>query len=65
MLLKKIVLKGKQWEKIVFDQNEIKDSKVLGFKVSRTWNPSLLGISEDGRDLGVAVVYRYGVVDTN
>jgi hypothetical protein len=65
MLLKKIVLKGKQWEKIVFDQNEIKDSKVLGIKVSRTWNPRLLGVSEDGRDLGVAVVYKYGVVDTN
>lgn len=63
MLSKKVTLKGKKWEKIAFDQNEIKDSKVLGFKVSRTWNPSLLGISEDRRDLGVAVVYRYGVVN--
>jgi hypothetical protein len=65
MLLKKIILKSRQWKKIIFDENEINDSKVLGFRVSRTWNPSRLGISEDARDLGVAVVYKYGVVDKN
>jgi hypothetical protein len=27
----------------------------LTIHVSRTWNPKLSGISEDGRDLGVAV----------
>ena len=35
--------------------DELKGSKVLTFQVSRTWNPKLAGISEDSRDLGVAV----------
>jgi len=30
----------------------------ITFQVSRTWNPKGMGISIDGRDLGVAVKYR-------
>ncbi|MBI5675577.1 MAG: O-antigen ligase family protein [Nitrospirae bacterium] len=44
-----------KWKKAVIKRDEIKDSKVLTLQVDRTWNPKSVGISQDGRDLGVAV----------
>ena len=40
---------------MLLGSDELKGSEVLTFQVSRTWNPKLAGISEDSRDLGVAV----------
>ncbi|MCP4601422.1 MAG: O-antigen ligase family protein [Proteobacteria bacterium] len=44
-----------QWKKVVLDLEDFKKSRVMTFQVSRTWNPKLAGVSEDGRDLGVAI----------
>ncbi|MDZ7696535.1 MAG: hypothetical protein U5R49_06295 [Deltaproteobacteria bacterium] len=44
------------WRKVVFEGEELKGVGVVTFEVSRTWNPKRMGISGDGRDLGVAVV---------
>ena len=43
------------WRKIVLANDELNNTEVLTFQVNRTWNPKLAGISEDWRDLGVAV----------
>ncbi len=52
-------------KRVVLGEEELRGKEVLTFEVSRTWNPKRMGVSEDGRDLGVAVSYRYGLVDTN
>jgi O-antigen ligase len=43
------------WKKVILTTEDIKGSKGLTLQVSRTWNPKLSGISENRRDLGVAV----------
>jgi hypothetical protein len=43
------------WQEIALRPEELKDVRVLTFRVSRTWNPKLWGLSADSRDLGVAV----------
>jgi len=53
--IKEIIFTDSQWKRIRLDQNTLRDSKVLTFHVSRTWNPKLLGFSSDSRDLGVAI----------
>lgn len=42
------------WRKAEF--KELAGREVLTFEVSRTWNPKRMGMSDDLRDLGVAVV---------
>jgi hypothetical protein len=49
------VFKDNQWKRVLLEADELSGSKVLTFQASRTWNPKLAGISEDTRDLGVAV----------
>lgn len=44
------------WKKIQLVPEHLKRTRTLTFKVSRTWNPRLIGVSEDSRDLGIAVV---------
>ena len=48
-------VRDKMWKKIEFNPESPIDGKIVTFQVSRTWNPKAMGISEDGRDLGVAV----------
>ena len=43
------------WREIFLGPDNIKNLKRLVFKVSRTWNPKISGISEDNRDLGIAI----------
>ena len=46
-----------KWKKIALNPDEPKRQNVLTFQVNRTWNPKLMGISGDSRDLGVAVAF--------
>ncbi len=43
------------WKKLSFIPEDLADTEILTFKLDRTWNPKLSGLSEDIRDLGVAV----------
>jgi len=43
------------WKKLSFLPEDLTDSEILTFKLDRTWNPKLSGLSEDTRDLGAAV----------
>ncbi len=54
--VREIIFHDGQWQKLFFDQNTIGNSQVLTFQISRTWNPKLLGLSDNSRDLGIAVV---------
>ena len=54
-LLEEVEMRDHQWKKVALSPEKIKDSTVLTFHVNRTWNPRLCGVSEDPRDLGVAV----------
>lgn len=45
------------WRRIKLTKEELEGVRALTFEVSRTWNPKLMGISEDGRDLGVGVAF--------
>jgi O-antigen ligase len=54
-VIKKIILSRKEWQKIDLGPDDFGNSKMLTFQVDKTWNPKLSGISDDGRDLGVAV----------
>jgi len=54
-VIREEVFKSNQCKKVLLGAGELKGSKVLTFQVSRTWNPKLPGISENSRDLGVAV----------
>jgi hypothetical protein len=47
--------KNHDWRKIILRPEEFKGVEVLSFIVSRTWNPKTMGISQDNRELGVAV----------
>jgi hypothetical protein len=44
------------WKKLSFIPEDLADTEILTFKLDRTWNPKLSGLSEDTRDLGVAVL---------
>ena len=54
-VIREEVFKSNQWKSVLLEADEFSGSKVLTFQVSRIWNPKLAGISEDSRDLGVAV----------
>jgi len=55
MLLRHFEFADYDWRKVVFEGKELDGMEVMTFEVSRTWNPKRMGVSEDGRDLGVAV----------
>jgi len=54
-VIKQLKITDTKWNQIALTPEEIGNSKVLTIQVDRTWNPKLSGISDDGRDLGVAV----------
>ena len=54
-LLRTVIFERMEWRKVVLGGDELKDSKVVTFEVSRTWNPKRMGVSGDNRDLGVAL----------
>ncbi|MEM3101683.1 MAG: hypothetical protein QXT99_10085, partial [Candidatus Nitrosotenuis sp.] len=54
-ILREVLLKDKGWRKVTLSRRELSGTKVLTFQVDRTWNPKLVGVSNDSRDLGVAV----------
>ena len=54
-LLKQETFADHQWRKVLIEPEILNHSKILTFQVSRTWNPKIAGVSEDSRDLGVAV----------
>jgi hypothetical protein len=54
-IIEEVTFTDHQWKRIHLDAERLRDSKVLTFRANRTWNPKLLGLSEDSRDLGVAV----------
>jgi O-antigen ligase len=43
------------WRKITLPARQLQDVKVLTFQTDRVWNPKMAGISDDTRDLGIAV----------
>jgi len=43
------------WKKLSFIPEDLAETEILTFKLDRTWNPKLSGLSEDTRDLGAAV----------
>jgi hypothetical protein len=45
-----------RWKKIQLMPDQLKQTRTLTFKVNRIWNPRLSAVSDDTRDLGVAVV---------
>jgi len=53
--LKTIKLAEKMWKKITLPAHDLEGKAVLAFRVSRTWNPKESGISDDNRNLGIAV----------
>jgi hypothetical protein len=54
-LLREVDLHDHSWKKLEFRPDELIDQKVISFEVSRTWNPKQMKMSNDERDLGVAV----------
>jgi len=44
------------WKKIMLTPDDLDKNGIVTLIVDRTWNPKLAGISEDTRDLGVAVL---------
>lgn len=57
-IIKEELLSDHQWKEISLRSDQIKGNTILTFHVNRTWNPKLWGLSEDRRDLGVAVAIR-------
>lgn len=49
------ILSTPEWKEIRLTSDHLKGINVLTFQVDRTWNPQILGFSDDSRDLGVAV----------
>ncbi len=54
-LLRRETFTDHRWKKVVIEAEEVKGAEALTFRVSRTWNPKSEGVSDDDRDLGVAV----------
>jgi hypothetical protein len=49
------LLNSTAWEKVLVTPEELNGSTSITFEVNRTWNPKLSGVSNDTRDLGIAV----------
>ena len=43
------------WRRIVLPVRQLQDVKVLTFQTDRVWNPKMAGVSDDTRDLGIAI----------
>ena len=43
------------WRKITLPARQLQDVNVLTFQTDRVWNPKMAGVSDDTRDLGIAV----------
>lgn len=54
-VIKEILLDNNQWQTISLETVNFENKKTLTFRVSRTWSPKTFGISNDNRELGVAV----------
>jgi hypothetical protein len=54
-LLREESFSGQGWRKIVLPVRQLQDFKVLTFQTDRVWNPKMAGVSDDTRDLGIAV----------
>ncbi|MBL4902438.1 MAG: O-antigen ligase family protein [Desulfocapsa sp.] len=50
-----VVISTANWQRLFIDKKLLVGKKALSLYVSRTWNPELMGISADNRDLGIAV----------
>jgi len=55
VLLRGIEFGDHGMKRVVLGEEELRGKEVLTFEVSRTWNPKRMGVSQDNRDLGVAV----------
>jgi len=54
-LLRRETFSDHRWKKVVIEAEEVAGAEALTLRVSRTWNPKSEGVSDDDRDLGVAV----------
>ncbi|MBN1547835.1 MAG: O-antigen ligase family protein [Syntrophaceae bacterium] len=54
-LLRRETFTDHRWKEVVIKAEEVEGADALTFRVSRTWNPKSEGVSDDTRDLGVAV----------
>ena len=54
-IIKEELCNNTAWKKVLITPEELKGSTSITFEVSRTWNPKLSGVSNDTRDLGIAV----------
>ena len=54
-IIKEELFNNTAWKKVLVTPEELKGSTSITFEVSRTWNPKLSGVSNDTRDLGIAV----------
>jgi len=43
------------WRKIALPARQLQNVKILTFQTDRVWNPKMAGVSDDTRDLGIAV----------
>lgn len=57
-MLKSIELTDRSWKYLELKPKDINRVTYLTFRVSRTWNPKTAGVSDDPRDLGVAVAIK-------
>ena len=54
-LLRYVEFSDYGWKRVDFGADELEGKGIVTYEVSRTWNPKRMGVSGDGRDLGVAV----------
>jgi len=53
--MKRVWFWNGHWKKIYLPLDQLKKTKTLTFRVNQTWNPSLVEVSDDSRDLGIVV----------
>ena len=53
--MKRVWFWNGHWKKIYLPPDQLKQTKTLTFRVNQTWNPSLVEVSDDSRDLGIVV----------
>ena len=54
-VIRNLKIADNEWKKIKLQPEDFADSDMLTIQVDRTWNPKFYGVSDDARDLGVAV----------
>jgi hypothetical protein len=54
-VIKEIKFTNNQWKTVSLETVNFENKTTLTLQVSRTWRPKAFGISNDGRDLGVAM----------